>query len=152
MDVIDFLADNLQSNIRQIEGAIKKLGAKNLLSGMPITMDMVITTLPDYLRDAEPVEDTVTRIVETVAKRYNVTAADIKGSSRKKDIQTARNVSMYIVRTITNLSLSQIGTAFSRDHSTIHSNITMVEGKLATDTVFEATVNEIIKDIKHGVN
>ena len=152
MDVIDFLADNLQSNIRQIEGAIKKLGAKNLLSGMPITMDMVITTLPDYLRDAEPVEDTVTRIVETVAKRYNVTAADIKGSSRKKDIQTARNVSMYIVRTITNLSLSQIGTAFSRDHSTIHSNITMVEGKLATDTVFEATVNELIKDIKHGAN
>ena len=152
MDVIDFLADNLQSNIRQIEGAIKKLGAKNLLSGMPITMDMVITTLPDYLRDTEPVEDTVTRIVETVAKRYNVTAADIKGSSRKKDIQTARNVSMYIVRTITNLSLSQIGTAFSRDHSTIHSNITMVESRLATDTVFDATVNEIIKDIKHGSN
>ncbi len=152
MDVIDFLADNLQSNIRQIEGAIKKLGAKNLLSGMPITMDMVITTLPDYLRDTEPVEDTVTRIVETVAKRFNVTAADIKGSSRKKDIQTARNVSMYIVRTITNLSLSQIGAAFSRDHSTIHSNITMVESKLETDTVFEATVNEIIKDIKHGAN
>lgn len=150
MDVIDFLADNLQSNIRQIEGAIKKLGAKNLLSGMPITMDMVITTLPDYLRDTEPVEETVTRIVETVAKRYNVTAADIKGSSRKKDIQTARNVSMYIVRSITNLSLSQIGTAFSRDHSTIHSNITMVESRLATDTVFDATVNEIIKDIKHG--
>ena len=150
MDVIDFLADNLQSNIRQIEGAIKKLGAKNLLSGLPITMDMVITTLPDYLRDTEPVEETVTRIVETVAKRYNVTAADIKGSSRKKDIQTARNVSMYIVRSITNLSLSQIGTAFSRDHSTIHSNITMVESRLATDTVFDATVNEIIKDIKHG--
>ena len=57
---------------------------------------------------------------------------------------------MYIVRSITNLSLSQIGTAFSRDHSTIHSNITMVESRLATDTVFDATVNEIIKDIKHG--
>ena len=50
------------------------------------------------------------------------------------------------------LNAAQIGTAFSRDHSTIHSNITMVEGKLATDTVFEATVNEIIKDIKHGAN
>ncbi len=152
MDVIDFLADNLQSNIRQIEGAIKKLGAKNLLSGMPITMDMVITTLPDYLRDTEPVEDTVARIVETVAKRFNVTPADVRGGSRKKNIQTARNVSMYIVRKITNLSLSQIGTAFTRDHSTIHSNITMVESRLATDTVFEATVNEIIKDIKHGSN
>lgn len=152
MEVIDFLADNLQSNIRQIEGAIKKLGAKNLLSGMPITMDMVLTTLPEYLRDTEPVGDMVTRIVETVAKRFNVTAADIMGSSRKKDIQMARNVSMYIVRTITNLSLSQIGAEFSRDHSTIHSNITMVEGKLTTDTVFEATVNEIIKDVKHSAN
>ena len=150
MDVIEFLANNLQSNIRQIEVVIKKLGARNLLSGLPISMDMVITTLPEYLRDSEPVGDTVTRILEIVARRYKVTAQDILGSSRKKEIKTARNVAMYTVRAITKMSLPQIGTVFSRDHSTVHSNITMVESSLTTDPLFEATVTEIMKEVKRA--
>ncbi|MBQ7921362.1 MAG: chromosomal replication initiator protein DnaA [Clostridia bacterium] len=148
MDVIEFLANNLQSNIRQIEGVIKKLGARNLLSGLPISMDMVITTLPEYLRDSEPVGDTVTRILEIVARRYKVTSQDILGSSRKKEIKNARNVAMYTVRVITKMSLPQIGAIFSRDHSTVHSNITMVESALTTDPLFEATVTEIMKEVK----
>ena len=83
-EVIDFLAQNIQSNIRQIDGVIKKLGAKNLLSGMPITMDMVLTTVPEYLRDTEPVGDTVKRIVETVSKKMNVSVNEIMGESRKR--------------------------------------------------------------------
>jgi len=150
IDVLDFLAENLQSNIRQIEGVVKRLGAKNLLSGMPITMDMVLTTLPEYLRETEPVADTVKRIVEIVAKKYNVTTADIMGTSRKKEIKTARNVAMYIVRTVTRMSLPQIGSTFGRDHSTVHSNINMVESELTTNTLFEATITEIIKEFKRG--
>jgi len=150
IDVIDFLAENLQSNIRQIEGVIKKLGAKNLLSGMPISMDMVLTTLPEYLRDTEPVGDTVSRIVDIVSRKYNVTAADIMGVSRKKEIKTARNVAMYVVRQVTKMSLPQIGTVFARDHSTVHSNISMVESELATNTLFEAGVAEVLKEVKRG--
>jgi len=150
IDVIDFLAENIQANIRQIEGVMKKLGAKNLLSGMPISMDMVITTLPEYLGDTEPVQDTVTRVVDIVAKRYNVTAADVMGPSRKKEIKMARNVSMYIVRALTKMSLPQIGNIFGRDHSTVYSNISMVESALTTDTIFEATVSEILKEVKRG--
>ncbi len=149
-EVIDFLARNIQSNIRQIDGVIKKLGAKNLLSGMPITMDMVITTVPEYLRDTEPVGDLVKRIVETVSKKMNIPVAEIMGDSRKKAIKNARNVAMYIVRSMTQMSLPQIGVTFSRDHSTVHSNISMIEGRLLTDTAFEATINEIIKEIKRS--
>ncbi len=150
IDVIDFLAENLQSNIRQIEGVIKKLGAKNLLSGMPITMDMVLTTLPEYLRDTEPIGDTVSRIVDIVARKYNVTPTDIMGTSRKKEIKNARNVAMYVVRQVTKMSLPQIGAVFARDHSTIHSNISMVESELTTNTLFEAGVAEIMKEVKRG--
>jgi len=150
MDVIDFLAQNIQSNIRQIEGVIKKLGAKNLLSGMPITMDMVITTVPEYLRDTEPVGDLVKRILDTVSKKFNVPTTEIMGQSRKKEIKNARNVSMYIIRNMAHMSLPQIGTTFARDHSTVHSNISMVENQIITDSVFEATINEIIKEIKRG--
>ncbi len=150
IDVIDFLAENLQSNIRQIEGVIKKLGAKNLLSGMPISMDMVLTTLPEYLRDTEPIGDTVARIVEIVSKKYNVTPVDIMGVSRKKEIKTARNVAMYVTRQVTKMSLPQIGAVFARDHSTVHSNISMVESELTTNTLFDATVAEIMKEVKRG--
>ena len=149
-EVIDFLAQNIQSNIRQIDGVIKKLGAKNLLSGMPITMDMVLTTVPEYLRDTEPVGDTVKRIVETVAKRMNVSVNDIMGESRKKPIKNARNIAMYIIRNMTQMSLPQIGTTFGRDHSTVHSNISMVENQLVADSAFEAVINEIMKAIQRG--
>ena len=149
-DVVDFLARNLQENIRQLEGVIKKLAVSTLLTGQPVNMDMVLQTVSGYMRDAEPVEDTVNRIIECVSKRYSVSVKDILGSSRVKKIKTARNAAMYIVRSMTNMSLPQMGTVFCRDHSTIHSNINAFENELSSDPILEATVNEIMKEIKRG--
>ena len=149
-DVVDFLARNLQENIRQLEGVIKKLAVTNLLNGQPVTMEMVIQTVPEYLRDAEPVSDTVSRIIDCVAKHYSVKVEDILGTSRVKKIKTARNVAMYIVRSLTSMSLPQMGVVFCRDHSTIHSNINAVETELSTDPILDATINEIMKEIKRG--
>ena len=149
-DVVDFLARNLQENIRQLEGFIKKLAVSNLLTGQPVTMEMVIQTVPEYLRDAEPVSDTVSRIIDCVAKHYSVKVEDILGTSRTKKIKTARNVAMYIVRSVTNMSLPQMGVVFCRDHSTIHSNINAVETELSSDPILDATINEITKEIKRG--
>lgn len=149
-DVVDFLARNLQENIRQLEGVIKKLAVTTLLNGQPITMETVIQTVPEYLREAEPVSDMATRIIECVAKRSGVRVEDILGSSRVKKIKTARNIAMYIVRDLTSMSLPQMGVVFRRDHSTIHSNINAIENEISTDAVLEATINEIKKEIKRG--
>ncbi len=150
IDVTDFLAKNLQENIRQLEGVVKKLAMTHLLTGLPITMEMVIQTVPEYLRDADPVSDTVDRIITCVARHNSVTVDDIMGTVRKKNIKNARNVAMYVVRYITGMSLPQIGAIFNRDHSTVHSNISVVEEEIMRDPVLEASVNEIIKEIKHG--
>lgn len=147
-DVISFLAQNLQENIRQIEGVIKKLAMANLLTGQPVNMEMVLATVPEYLSDAEPVSDKVRRVLTVTAQQYGVSAEDILGTSRKKEIKNARNAAMYVVRTITGLSLPQIGTYFNRDHSTVHSNIGMIESEIDTDPVLEAKINQIIKEIK----
>lgn len=149
-DVVDFLAQNLQENIRQLEGVIRKLAMSNLLTGQPVNMEMVIQTVPEYLRDAEPVSDTIDRIIECVSARYNVPIDEIMGKSRKKETKTARNVAMYIVRSVTGSSLPQIGQVFDRDHSTVHSNISMIEQELSSDPVLEATINEIMKEIKRS--
>ena len=113
-------------------------------------MEMVIQTVPEYLRDAEPVSDTITRIVACVARRFQVTTSDIMGMSRKKEIKNARNVAMYVTREITQISFPQIGAIFNRDHSTVHSNIGMIESEMQSDPVLEATVGEILKEIKRG--
>lgn len=149
-DVVDFLAQNLQENIRQLEGVIKKLAMANLLTGHPVNMEMVLQTVPEYLRDAEPVTDTITRIVFAVSRHFSVSTTDIMGMSRKKEIKNARNVAMYVTREVTQISFPQIGAVFNRDHSTVHSNIGVVESEMQSDPVLEATVNEIIKEIKRN--
>lgn len=149
-DVLDFLAQNLQENIRQLEGVIKKLAMANLLTGQPVSMEMVIQTVPEYLRDAEPVSETIDRIINSTARHYSVSVKDILGDSRKKDIKNARNVAMYLIRSITGQSYPQIGNIFERNHSTIFSNISAVEAERVSDPVLDATINEITKEIKRG--
>ncbi len=148
-DVVDFLAKNLQENIRQLEGVIKKLTVSNLLTGQPVNMDMVIRTVPEYLKDTEPVGETMSRIVTCVARHYSVSVNDIIGDGRPKKIAMARNVAMYIIRIVTNLPLKQIGDFFSnRKHSTVHSNISAIEEQIKVDPVLDALVNEIMKEVK----
>lgn len=149
-DVVDFLAKNLQENIRQLEGVVKKLVASNLLTGHPVNMEMVLQTVPEYLQDAEPVSDIIQRVIAVTAKHCKVTEDDILGASRKKNIQTARNIAMYVTRAVTDTSLPQIGAAFARDHSTVHSNINRVEQEIAGDPLLEAKISEIMKEVKRG--
>ena len=148
-EVVDFLAKNLQENVRQLEGVIKKLAISHLLSGQPITMDMVIRTVPEYLKNAEPVGDTMNRIVTCVATHYAVPVKDIIGDGRPKNIAMARNVAMYIIRAVTNLPLKQIGQFFNnRNHATVHSNISAIEKQIQTDPVLDALVSQIMKEVK----
>ena len=72
-DVLNFIAENLKSNIRQIEGAIKKLGAKSFLTGRHITMELARSCISDLLGGAEPVSVTVDKIFSTVYKKYGIT-------------------------------------------------------------------------------
>ena len=147
-DVAEFLADNLHSNIRQIEGVVKKLRASQFVSETPITISFVKATVSDLLRDSEPTEDLVNRIITATAEHYGITEEDILGKSRQKEIKNARNVAMYIIRQLTGLSLSDIGTMMNRDHSTVYSNILAVEAAMKTDSFVDVDVSEITKEIK----
>lgn len=149
-DVVDFLANNLHENIRQLEGVIKKLAMTRLISGQPITMDTVLQTVPDYLRETEPVTDTIDRLISITAKRYGVTVDEILGDSRKQNVKNARNTAMYAVRFITGISFPRIGSIFNRDHSTVHSNISKTESMMEADPVFDAYVKDIIRECRES--
>ncbi len=149
-DVITFLAENLQSNIRQIEGVIKKLGANHFLSGLPITMEMLQTSIPEFIKSDKSDADIARNIVICVAKRFNTTPDEIYGRKRNKEIKNARNVSMKIIRDITSLSLPKIGALMgNRDYSTVHSNLNAVDKQVSTDPDLENMINDIIKEVRN---
>ncbi len=147
-DVLTFLAERLNSNIREIEGAIKKIGAISFLSGKEISLEMVKSSIPEFLRENKPVTETIETIIAVTARKYDVTVQDILGNKRTKNIKTARNVAMYISKQILDLSLPQIGKFMNRDHSTVHSNIQNIETLLETDNQLSNDITEIITEVK----
>lgn len=147
-DVINFLAENLKSNNRQLEGAIKKLGALSLLTGTPITIEIAKNSIADLMTGGQPVSVTIDRILETVAKKYAITVEDLKGTKRTKEIAYARHIAVYLLRKMTDMSLPQIGKLLKRDHSTIISSLKTVEKELGANTQTDADVTGLMKEIK----
>lgn len=149
-DVVEFLAENLKSNVRQLEGAIKKLGAQSLLTGVPINVDLAITCVADLLTGSEPVSVTVERILDKVSRKYNIPIEDIKSRKRTKEVAAARHITIYIIRRLTDMSLPAIGKFMGRDHTTILSSLDTIESDLKTSATLDLEINELIKEIKEN--
>ncbi len=146
-EVLTFLAENLRSNIRQIEGAIKKLSAKSFLSGQTITMDMAKSCLSELLGGAEPVNVTVDKIFTAVFHQYGISKEELLGSKRNKDIAMARHVAIYLIRNVTEMSFPNIGKLFGRDHTTAMNSEKTVTERIAKDQLFSIEINELMKEI-----
>ncbi len=147
-DVLEFLAENLKNNVRQLEGAVKKLGARSFLTGAKITVDLAVSCVADLLTGSEPVSVTVDRIFEKVSKKYGISIEDIKSRKRTKGIASARHITIYIIRKMTDLSLPAIGRLLGRDHTTIMSSIETIENEMLQNALFEIEINELMKEIK----
>ena len=147
-DVVTYLADRLKNNVRQIEGSLKKLGALSLLSGTPITLEIAKGAVADIVTDREPSSVTVDKIFSAVSVKYGVSPEDIKSKKQTAAIVGARHVCVYLIRTLTDLTLVQIGDLFSRDHTTAMSSFRKVERQISADTSYEAEINELISDVK----
>lgn len=145
--VLTFIAENLKNNIRQLEGAIKRICARSFLSGEPIEIDMAKDCLAAFIGGSEPPEVTAKRIISLVSKRYGVGEDDIFGRKRQQQICHARNVSVYIIKKSTDLSYPSIGKMFGRDHSTIISSYDAIKNDLDKNTLLGIEINEIIKEL-----
>ncbi len=148
-DVSEFIANRLKTNIRQLEGAVKKLKALKHLAGSAPSISMAQSVIKDILSDDQPVPITVEKIIVEVADVYGVTPEDIRSSKRSSQISTARKVAIYVVREITQMPLQAIGTEFGgRDHSTIVYSISNVEAGMKRDEHLKQLVEDTIKNIR----
>ena len=146
-EVLTFLAENLCSNIRQIEGAIKKLSALSFLSGQSISIEIAKSCISELLGGAEPVNVTVEKIFSAIQNRYGVTKSELIGKKRTKEIAAARHLSVYVIREITEMSYPSIAKIFDRDYATIHASFEQISKKYDTDSLFRIEVDELIREI-----
>jgi len=145
--ILRFIAENVKSSTRQLDGAIKKLGAIQLLEGAEITLERVSTSLGEYIQ-AEP-SDTkkMDEIILNISKRYGVSREDILSTKRNKEIAEPRHLIAYIAIKCTKLSKVQIGNAINRDRTTLVSSEKYVKEKMDKDNDFNLLVKEIIREI-----
>ncbi len=146
-DVLVFLAENLRSNIRQIEGAIKKFRARSFIEGKPIDMEFAKSCISELLGGAEPTSVTIDKIFTAIYRKYNIKKEDIVGARRTKEVAAARHLAIYLVRTITEMSLPNIGKVFNRDHSTVMSSIEAAEKRIRLEPMLEIEIKEMIREV-----
>ena len=147
-DICEYIANQLKSNVRQLEGAVKRMRAQYLLAGDQPSLLTAQNAIRDIRNDSQPVPITVERIITEVARTMNVTPEDIRSTKRSSPISQARQVAAYVVRSITGLPMKSIGEEFgTRDHSTIVYAIQKVEARMQKDPSFKGMVNDIIKNI-----
>lgn len=148
-DVVEYIANNLTTNIRQLEGTVKRLNAHYRLEGIKPVKSTAENAIKDILSETQPVPVTVEHILTEVARTYNTTVEALRGSSRRLNISSARKVSMYIVREITGLSMEEIGHEYNnRDHSTVVYSINDIQAKLEKDARMREMVEDIIKNVR----
>ncbi len=148
-EVTEFIATRLKTNIRQLEGAVKKLKALKTLANTYPTISMAQSVIRDILTDDQPIPITIEKIIAEVANVYGITTDDIRSSKRTSQISMARKVAAYVVREVTGMPLAAIGMEFGgRDHSTIVYAINTVTESLKKDANLRTLVEDIIKDIR----
>ncbi len=145
---VDYIAERLNSNIRQIEGVLKKLYAIYSLTGVLINRDHIDQVISIIDPGNIPNDVMVERILSAVSKKYGVSVEDIKSKKKTDSIAGARHISIYIVRELTELSLKEIGKIFGRDHSTVMSSINKIQVNIRTIKNYENDIDSLIKEIK----
>jgi len=147
-DVASYIANNVSTNIRQIEGAVKKLKAYKTLTGASISIDTIGDVLKDIISEVKGAPITINSIIKVVCDFYSVSEDDIKGASRKSNVKNARQVAMYIARELTELSLSQIGMPFDKNHATVLHSINKVEEEVRMNSRQKRIIEDLIKNIQ----
>ncbi len=147
--IIQLIAETITANVRQIEGTVNKIMAYQDLNGDKVDKNTVIRAVKDIFKEKSDILPTADVIIEEVCKFYNLESSLLRGQGRSKDISLARQIAMYQIRRMTNLSLKEIGAEFGgRDHSTVLSALNRIEDLVKTDP----EKAEIIKDITTNIN
>lgn len=146
-DVLDFLARNVTSNVRELEGALKRVVAHADLIGGPINLSTTRNVLKDILNVREK-QVSITEIQYAVCAHYQLSLVDLKSTRRERRIARPRQLAMYLSKTLTPLSLPDIGVQFGRDHTTVIHAVRTIEDLLCRDKQLAADADLLSRRLK----
>ncbi len=146
-DMLELIAGRIESNIRELEGSLTRVNAYARLNHCEISEEVIAHALKDIAVVRDPKRITPDVIIDCVAEYYGLSAAQVRGDSRKKEIAQARHMAVYLTREMTGLSLPRIGDAFGRDHSTIINSCDKITKQLASSAEAKAAVTDLKKII-----
>ena len=150
-DVMAYIAKNIASNIRELEGALTRIVAFATLTNQDISIALAENSLKDIFSENAATPLTPELIQQVVAEHYNIRVEDIQGSKKPKNIAFPRQVSMYLCRKLLDISLPKIGESFGgRDHTTVIYAISKIEKQLENDEALQKTVRALEKEIKES--
>jgi chromosomal replication initiator protein len=149
-EVVQFLAANMKSNIRELEGSLVRLGAFSSLTGQTITMEMAKTVLRDIIGEKKKII-TMDDIEEAVANRFHIKIAEIRSRRRSKTLVHPRQIAMYLCRELTDASFPEIGRHFGgKDHTTIIHACKQIAKAKEADGTLQSTLDSLRDQITKG--
>ena len=149
-DVIAYIANNCDSDVRQLEGALTRIIAyATMFNTTDINLNLAIEALKDYLSKSSFVKNNIQKIQQVVAEYYNITVEDLKSKKRKASIAFPRQIAIYLCRTLTDESFPKIGIQFGgRDHSTVMHSVDKIDNEIKTNPQFKEIIETLKSKIK----
>ena len=148
-DVIEYIASNVGSDVRHLEGSITRLLAySTIMGGADITLDLAIEVLKDYVNKGYSEKNNVNRIQRIVAEHFQISVEDMKSKKRSANLAFPRQVAMYLCRKLTNESFPKIGIEFGgKDHSTVMHSVEKIEKEMLTNKELANIIEKLKKEI-----
>ncbi len=147
-DVMAYIATNIKSNIRELEGALTKIVAFSRLKKRELNLDLAEEALQDIISPNEKKVITPELIVDVVSEHYSLTPSEIYSKDKSRNISYPRQIVMYLCRKLTDMSVTEIGKVLgNRDHSTVLHGCEKVSGDIASDSSLHNTIDVLIKKI-----
>jgi chromosomal replication initiator protein len=150
VDVLEHIAGLVSDNIRELEGALTRVTAWSALNRRDIDLETAERVLKDIVTSDEPVPLGPETIIRTTAQAYGFSVEDVLSSSRRQPLVLCRQISMYLCRELTDLSLPKIGEHFNRDHTTVLHSVEKVKRILRSDRAVFDRVNQLTQELRKG--
>jgi chromosomal replication initiator protein len=150
-EVVDLVANNVSSNVRDLEGCLTKLTAYAELVHKDLTVDIAKNLLKEMFNTSRHSAITVDSIIRMVADFFKLSLSDLKGKKRNKNIALARQVAMYVIREVTEYSTTEIGIEFGgRDHTTVMHSCQKIEQMVKFDPSFDASIQKLLREARES--
>ena len=148
-DVVEYIASNIGTDVRQLEGSITRLIAySTIMGGAEITLDLAIEALKDFISKGMGEKNDIHRIQKIVSEYFQISVEDIRSKKRSSNISFPRQIAMYLCRTMTNESFPKIGTEFGgKDHTTVMHSVEKIEKEIKVNPDLANIIEKLKDDI-----